>query len=53
MKNGSYCRTGLPLLLKIVQPLPVQRGSTIGPPVDDRPWLACIFLWISRPKPSE
>ena len=28
MKNGSYWRTGLPLLLKIVQPLPTQRGLT-------------------------
>ena len=26
VKNGSYWRTGLPLLLKIVQPLPTQRG---------------------------
>ena len=25
LKNGSYCRTALPLLLKIVQPLPIQR----------------------------
>ena len=31
-KNGSYCRTGFPLLLKTVQPLPTQRGSTEGPP---------------------
>ena len=27
VKNGSYCRTGLPLLLKTVQPLPTQRGD--------------------------
>ena len=28
VKNGSYWRTGLPLLLKTVQPLPTQRGLT-------------------------
>ena len=27
-KKGSYWRTGLPLLLKMVQPLPTQRGFT-------------------------
>ena len=27
VKNGSYWRTGLPLLLKTVQPLPTQRGA--------------------------
>ena len=32
LKNGSYWRTGLPLLLKMVQPLPTQRGLTTGPP---------------------
>ena len=30
LKNGSYSRTGFPLLLKIIQPLPTQRGSKIG-----------------------
>ena len=30
LKKGSYCRTGLPLLLKIVQPLPTQRGLAVG-----------------------
>ena len=33
LKNGSYWRTGLPLLLKMVQPLPTQRGlDRPGPP---------------------
>ena len=27
LKYGSYCLTGLPLLLRIVRPLPTQRGS--------------------------
>src|SRR5262249_37199434 len=53
LKNGSYCRTGLPLLLKIVQPLPTQRGLTAGPPGTSGPGSAWIFFWISRPKPSE
>ena len=53
LKNGSYLRTGLPLLLKIVQPLPTQRGLTVGPPSTTGPGSACSFFWISRPKPSE
>ena len=58
LKNGSYCRTGLPLLLKTVQPLPTQRGEgwISGPPSPSRrtgPGSAWIFFWISRPKPSE
>ena len=53
VKNGSYWRTGLPLLLKIVQPLPTQRGLTAGPPSTSGPGSAWIFFWISRPKPSE
>ena len=53
LKNGSYWRTGLPLLLKMVQPLPTQRGSTTGPPSTTGPGSAWIFFWISRPKPSE
>ena len=52
-KNGSYCLTGLPLLLKIVHPLPTQRGATTGPPSTIGPGSAWIFFWISRPKPSE
>ena len=31
LKNGSYWRTGLPLLLKMVQPLPTQRGGPATP----------------------
>ena len=53
LKNGSYWRTGLPLLLNTVQPLPTQRGLTIGPPSTSGPGSAWIFFWISRPKPSE
>ena len=53
VKNGSYWRTGLPLLLKMVQPLPTQRGSTSGPPSTSGPGSAWIFFWISRPNPSE
>ena len=54
LKNGSYWRTGLPLLLKIVQPLPTQRGLTIGAALlTSGPGSAWIFFWISRPKPSE
>ena len=53
LKNGSYWRTGLPLLLKMVQPLPTQRGLTTGPPSTSGPGSAWIFFWISRPKPSE
>ena len=53
LKNGSYWRTGLPLLLKMVQPLPTQRGSTAAPPSTSGPGSAWIFFWISRPKPSE
>ena len=53
LKKGSYWRTGLPLLLKIVQPLPTQRGSTTGPPSTTGPGSAWLFFWISRPKPSE
>ena len=44
---------GLPLLLKMVQPLPTQRGLTTGPPSTSGPGSAWIFFWISRPKPSE
>src|SRR5688572_14253456 len=52
-KNGSYRRTGLPLLLNTVQPEATHRRSTRGPPSTTRPGSACDFIWISRPKPSE
>ena len=36
---------GLPLLLKIVQPLPTQRGLTVAPPCDDGTGLSLdLFL---------
>ena len=44
LKKGSYCLIGLPLLLKIVQPLPTQRGLTMGPPSTTEPGSACIFF---------
>ena len=44
LKNGSYWRTGLPLLLKMVQPLPTQRGLMTGPLVDTGPGSAWIFF---------
>ena len=53
LKNGSYWRTGLPLLLKIVQPLLIQRGVMTGPPGATGPGSAWLFFWTSRPKPSE
>ena len=53
VKNGSYCRTGWPLLFRIVQPLPTQRGSTTGPPSTSGPGSASALRWISRPNPSE
>ena len=44
LKNGSYWRTGLPLLLKMVQPLPTQRGLTTGPPSTTGPGLGLNLL---------
>ena len=44
LKNGSYWRTGLPLLLKTVQPLPTQRGSDDRAAVDDAARLGLDLL---------
>ena len=45
LKNGSYWRTGLPLLLKMVQPLPTQRGlDDRATPFDYRPRLGLDLL---------
>jgi hypothetical protein len=43
LKKGSYCRTGLPLLLKMVQPLPTQRGLH-GAAFHQRPGLGLDLL---------
>ena len=51
-KNGSYCRTGLPLLLKIVQPEPTQRGETTGRHVSG-PAAACALLLDLAAETSE
>ena len=40
-------------MLKIVQPEPIQRGDTSGPPSTIGPGSACAFCWITRPNPSE
>src|SRR4051812_7698264 len=49
LKNGSYCLTGVPLLLKTVRPVPTQRG-TVGVCGSGS---ACTLIIATRPNPSE
>ena len=53
LKNGSYWRTGFPLLLKIVQPLPTHRGLTSGPPRQGDRAQPEFSSGSCVPKPSE
>ena len=51
LKYGSYCLTGLPLLLNKVRPVPTQRGSTVPGKPGTSPGSAWTFVNTTRPKP--
>ena len=50
LKNGSYCLTGFPLLLKTVRPVPTQRATVRRERDRGSAW---TFFIATRPKPSE
>src|SRR4051812_43105877 len=65
-KYGSYCITGLPLLLRIVRPVPIQRNFGVVSTVVivyvpsgftlhclARPGSVCTFFIATWPSPSE